>query len=48
MCDWIDNALVLQMGHADSEIYGYLHLPCRVAVNARLNETLAVRERKIG
>jgi lipopolysaccharide transport system ATP-binding protein len=36
MCDWIDNALTLQMGHADAQIYGYMHLPCRVEVNARL------------
>ncbi|MGB9606156.1 MAG: ABC transporter ATP-binding protein, partial [Bryobacteraceae bacterium] len=36
MCDWIDNALVLQMGHSEGQIYGYIHLPCRVEVNARL------------
>jgi lipopolysaccharide transport system ATP-binding protein len=36
MCDWIDNAITLQMGHADGQVYGYLHLPCRVEVNARL------------
>jgi ABC-type polysaccharide/polyol phosphate transport system ATPase subunit len=36
MCDWIDNALILQMGHADAQIYGYMHLPCRVEVNGRL------------
>ena len=36
MCDWIDNALVLQMGHCGGQVYGYLHLPCRVEVNARL------------
>jgi len=36
MCDWVDNALVLQMGHAGGPVYGYMHLPCRVAVNARL------------
>ncbi len=37
MCDWIDNAITLQMGHGDGPIYGYLHLPCKVEVNARLN-----------
>lgn len=37
MCDWIDNAITLQMGHADGPVYGYLHLPCKVEVNARLN-----------
>ena len=36
MCDWIDNALVLQMSRAENETYGYIHLPCRVEVNARL------------
>lgn len=36
MCDWIDNAITLQMGHADGQVYGYIHLPCRVEVNARL------------
>jgi lipopolysaccharide transport system ATP-binding protein len=36
MCDWIDNAIALQMSHGGSQIYGYLHLPCRVEVNARL------------
>ena len=43
MCDWIDNALVLQMGHGEGQVYGYLHLPCRVEVNARLGraESLA-------
>jgi lipopolysaccharide transport system ATP-binding protein len=38
MCDWIDNALVLQMARAENEVYGYIHLPCRVEVNARLHE----------
>ena len=38
MCDWIDNALTLQMGHGEGQVYGYLHLPCRVEVNSRLNE----------
>jgi ABC-type polysaccharide/polyol phosphate transport system ATPase subunit len=35
MCDWIDNALALQMSRSEGEIYGYLRLPCRVEVNAR-------------
>jgi hypothetical protein len=37
MCDWIDNAITLQMGHAEGQVYGYIHLPCRVEVNARLD-----------
>ena len=35
-CDWIDNAITLQMGHTDNPIYGYLHLPCRIELNSRL------------
>jgi hypothetical protein len=36
MCDWIDNAIALQMGRTESQIYGYLRLRCRVELNARL------------
>ena len=36
MCDWIDNAVTLQMSHGDAQIYGYLHLPCRVEINSRI------------
>jgi len=36
MCDWIDNAIAVQMSRAAGHIYGFLHLPCRVEVNARL------------
>ncbi len=36
MCDWIDNAITLQMGHGDAQIYGYMHLPCRAELNSRL------------
>jgi ABC-type polysaccharide/polyol phosphate transport system ATPase subunit len=39
MCDWIDNAITLQMGHGAAQVYGYLHFPCRVEVNARLLPT---------
>jgi hypothetical protein len=46
MCDWIDNAIALQMGHGEGQIYGYLHMPCRVEVNARLWDK--DQERKIG
>ncbi len=44
MCDWIDNALTLQMSRAEAEIYGYLHLPCRVEVNARIRGEAASDE----
>ena len=39
MCDWIDNALTLQMGRGDSQVYGYIRLPCQVAVNSRLRDS---------
>ncbi|MBL8173554.1 MAG: ABC transporter ATP-binding protein [Bryobacterales bacterium] len=35
-CDWIDNAITLQMGHGEGQIYGYIHMPCKVEVNSRL------------
>ncbi|MFN7925488.1 MAG: ABC transporter ATP-binding protein [Bryobacteraceae bacterium] len=50
MCDWIDNAITLQMGHSTGSVYGYLHLPCRVEVNSRLDRrgnVTAERERSI-
>ena len=35
-CDWIDNALVMHMEKSREAIYGQQHLPCRVAVNAKV------------
>jgi len=35
-CDWIDNAIVLQMSPTGGQVYGYIHLPCRVELNRRL------------
>jgi lipopolysaccharide transport system ATP-binding protein len=32
-CDWVDNAIVLQMSPADGEVYGHIHLACRVELN---------------
>jgi len=32
ICDWID---AVQMSRAAGQIYGYMHLPCHVEVNAR-------------
>jgi len=32
-CDWIDNAVVAQVGHAEGPVYGYMRLPCRVEVD---------------
>lgn len=44
MCDWIDNALALEMAHRGKPIYGYVHLPCEVLVNQRLGTAPAVEE----
>jgi len=35
MCDWIDNAVTVQMGPSDGEIYGYVRFPCRIELNAK-------------
>jgi ABC-type polysaccharide/polyol phosphate transport system ATPase subunit len=49
MCDWIENAVALQMSRSADEIYGYLHLPCRVEVNARLGAApAAALEKRLG
>lgn len=47
-CDWIDNAITLQMGHSEGQIYGYLHLPCRVEVNATLQTPSPTPEPSLG
>jgi ABC-type polysaccharide/polyol phosphate transport system ATPase subunit len=47
MCDWIDNAIALQMSRTEHQIYGYIHLPCRVEVNARIRRE-AVLEKRVG
>ena len=36
MCDWVDNALAVQMARGGGEVYGYIHLSCRVETNSRL------------
>jgi lipopolysaccharide transport system ATP-binding protein len=51
MCDWIDNAISLQMTRTEREIYGYLRLPCRIEVNARLGRpaaSLPTLEKRVG
>jgi len=47
MCDWIDNALALEMSRSEGEIYGYMRLPCRVEVNARVGGG-PVLEKRLG
>ena len=41
MCDWIDNAVVLQMEKSSQPMYGQFHLDCRVKVNTRLGGGVA-------
>jgi homopolymeric O-antigen transport system ATP-binding protein len=41
-CDWVDNAIVLQMTPADGEVYGHIHLPCKVELNRRFGSRQAV------
>jgi ABC-type polysaccharide/polyol phosphate transport system ATPase subunit len=49
MCDWIDNAVALQMGRSEGgQIYGYMHLPCRVEINSRVRTEMPVVERSLG
>ena len=39
-CDWIDNALVLQMEKSGEPVYGQFHFPCRVEVNSKIGAKL--------
>jgi lipopolysaccharide transport system ATP-binding protein len=36
ICDWIDNAITVQMARGDGPVYGYIQLPCKVEL-AELN-----------
>ncbi|WP_321474014.1 ABC transporter ATP-binding protein [uncultured Paludibaculum sp.] len=48
MCDWIDNAVSLQMSPGEGQVYGYLHLPCKVEVNSRLDGKSKMAEAQLG
>jgi ABC-type polysaccharide/polyol phosphate transport system ATPase subunit len=48
VCDWIDNAIALQMGHSEGQVYGYMHLACRIEVNSRLSTQEQVTETTVG
>lgn len=39
ICDWIDNAVALQMDPSEKPVYGQFHFPCRVEVNAKMSRT---------
>ncbi|MBI5084259.1 MAG: ABC transporter ATP-binding protein [Acidobacteria bacterium] len=47
MCDWIDNAVTMQMGHGEGQIYGFVHLPCKVQLNACLGDGRLEAEAKL-
>jgi ABC-type polysaccharide/polyol phosphate transport system ATPase subunit len=42
VCDWIDNAVVLQMTPPDGPMYGHFRFRCRVEVNSRIGNGLGV------
>ena len=41
VCDWIDNAVALQTERSQQRVYGYVHFPCRIEVNARMHPSPA-------
>jgi hypothetical protein len=41
ICDWIDNAIALQMERSDQPVYGQFHFPCRVLVNTPIGAGVA-------
>jgi lipopolysaccharide transport system ATP-binding protein len=43
-CDWIDNAVTVQMARGEGPVYGYIQLPCKVELNAPLHRALHQRE----
>jgi len=47
VCDWIDNALTLEMAPASGPVYGFVHLPARVEVNRRLRDTIPEPEAQL-
>jgi ABC-type polysaccharide/polyol phosphate transport system ATPase subunit len=49
-CDWVDNAVTLQMSKTEGQIYGYVRLPCRVEMNQRLRHSdgAPAAERTVG
>jgi homopolymeric O-antigen transport system ATP-binding protein len=47
-CDWIDNAIALEMAPGEGEIYGHMRLQCRVEVNRRLADRATQLEPQVG
>jgi lipopolysaccharide transport system ATP-binding protein len=44
VCDWIDNAITVQMGHGDGPVYGCLHIASRIEWNAQARNEDALPE----
>lgn len=38
-CDWIDNAMTVQMARGEGPVYGYVHWPCRVELDSHLADS---------
>jgi hypothetical protein len=36
VCDWIDNAVTVQMARGEGSVYGYIHWPSRIGFNSAL------------
>lgn len=40
ICDWVDNAITVQMARGEGPVYGYIQLPCRIELSrAELTKT---------
>jgi lipopolysaccharide transport system ATP-binding protein len=37
ICDWIDNAVTVQMARGEGPVYGYVQWPCRIELDATLH-----------
>jgi energy-coupling factor transporter ATP-binding protein EcfA2 len=44
MCDWVDNAITVQMASGTSQVYGYTHVPCRIELNTKLSGSASAAE----
>ncbi len=44
MCDWIDNAITVQMAPGTEQVYGYTRVPCRIELNTRLSGPASILE----
>jgi lipopolysaccharide transport system ATP-binding protein len=47
ICDWIDNAVTVQMSGGGNPTYGYMHLPCRIECNAMRSSQPSLKEAAI-